>query len=268
MAIIGIEQDELKRGRFSRLMELLECSRAEAIGILALFRHETQQAKASEASLTRLIGYAPGNAKKSHDTVMALIRCGYIEPVAGEVHRVIGNAKAIERLERLRARASKAGSASVAKRKKPRTKAKAEPAQQGLANVTSLTPSPAPSRGPAARDAHQEACHQTWLAYARAYEARTCTPPLRTAKVSSILGNVVRALGQQRAPEVVRFYVERIDDPWIMQNCWPLEVFLRRIQAYATMHQRGAPITASRAQNYAQASSYAQRQKEILSAKR
>lgn len=268
MAMVGIENAELQRGRFARLAETLEVSRAEALGILALFRYETQAASIVRANLSDLYAYAPGNLRRAQASVDALLRCGYIEKeasAAGFVYTILGNARAIERLRMLRERASKAGLASGSRRKKPPAKAKrqakksAAPPEAAL-DAAETKPQPLPT------DAHQQACHDTWLAYARAYEQKTCTLPLRNAKAMRHIADAVRAVGQTRAPDVVRFYVEKIDDPFVAANCWPLDLFIRRIQAYATMQQRGMPITQARAQSFSQASSYAQRQKEILNA--
>lgn len=56
---------------------------------------------------------------------------------------------------------------------------------------------------------------QAWKSYSDAYKARYGIEPMRSAKINGQLSHIVKAVGKDLAPEVVRYYVKDFQDPWV-----------------------------------------------------
>ena len=114
--------------------------------------------------------------------------------------------------------------------------------KQGL-NITAAplappTVSAKPTKGAklvtAEESALQEACRTTWSAYSSAYEVRYGAAPLRNVQASSKLKQFVLRIGHQDSPDVARFFVERISDPFVLRSYHGVGLLLQNAEAYHT----------------------------------
>lgn len=96
--------------------------------------------------------------------------------------------------------------------------------------------------------AHQFACRETWNAYCDAYNIRYGAKPIRNQQVNSQVRALVLRLGQLEAPGVARFYVERVNDRYILQNFHPMGLLLKSCEGYRTQWATNRTITATQAQ--------------------
>lgn len=106
-------------------------------------------------------------------------------------------------------------------------------------------PPPAAPRTKAEIKAEQEAelqaaCKATWAAYRQAYAQRYGVPPVRNEKVSSQMKEFVRRIGRGEAPEVAAWYVQAINEAWVVKACHDVGSLLSRAEAYRTRAERPA----------------------------
>lgn len=80
----------------------------------------------------------------------------------------------------------------------------------------------------------QKACATTWSAYSSAYELRYGAPPLRNVQASSKLKQFVLRIGHQESPDVARFFVDRISDPFVLRSYHGVGLLLQNAEAYHT----------------------------------
>lgn len=96
--------------------------------------------------------------------------------------------------------------------------------------------------------AHQTACRETWGAYRDAYSQRYGAAPVRNAKMSSQIKQFVIRIGQQDAPGVARFFVERVNDRFVLQSFHAVGLLLTNAEGYRTQWATNRTITATQAQ--------------------
>ena len=100
---------------------------------------------------------------------------------------------------------------------------------------------------PPADPALQDACRQTWDAYAAAYGEKYGTPPLRNAKVNTAIKSFVQRIGYDEAPAVATFFVQRVDDSMVLRGMHDTGALLKGAEAYRTQWATGKlPATAPR----------------------
>lgn len=106
--------------------------------------------------------------------------------------------------------------------------------------------------GPAQADADatalQAACRETWTAYADAYAARYGIAPVRNAPVNAKVKQFVQRIGYDEAPGVARFYVERVNERFVVGKCHEVGLLLAGAEGYRTQWATGQAMTATRAQ--------------------
>lgn len=73
--------------------------------------------------------------------------------------------------------------------------------------LPAVADAPAPRAKPVVDTALQAACHETWRAYGAAYVERYGVPPIRNAKVSSQVRQLVQRLGHEESPLVAAWFV-------------------------------------------------------------
>lgn len=121
-------------------------------------------------------------------------------------------------------------------------------AQPGTGLVVSSKPkTPAQEMTPE-ETAHQAACRETWGAYRDAYTQRYGAAPVRNAKMSSQIKQLVIRIGQQDAPGVARFFVERVNDRFVLQSFHAVGLLLTNAEGYRTQWATNRTITATQAQ--------------------
>ncbi len=96
--------------------------------------------------------------------------------------------------------------------------------------------------------AHQAACRKTWVAYCDAYLQRYRIAPVRNAKMSTQVKQLVIRIGQEDAPAVARFYVERVNERFVVQGFHPLGLLLKNAEGYYTQWATNRTITSTQAQ--------------------
>lgn len=93
----------------------------------------------------------------------------------------------------------------------------------------------------------QAACKAAWAAYRMAYATRYGVPPVRNEKVSSQMKDFVRRIGRSEAAEVAAWYVQSINEAWVVKACHDVGSLLSRAEAYRTQWATGRTVTATEA---------------------
>ena len=93
------------------------------------------------------------------------------------------------------------------------------------------------------KEAFAALCRQTWESYADAYFARYETEAVRNAKGNTTVVNLVKRLGAE-APEVARFFVERVSEAFVVRRCHGIGDLLAQCEAYRTQWASGMAVTA------------------------
>ena len=93
------------------------------------------------------------------------------------------------------------------------------------------------------KEAFAALCRQTWDLYADAYFARYETEAVRNAKGNTTVVNLVKRLGAE-APEVARFFVERVSEAFVVRRCHGIGDLLAQCEAYRTQWASGMAVTA------------------------
>lgn len=257
MANLTMPGKEFRSRRFLQFMAHsgLECR--QALGALLLFWDSTRAAGIATCGIMTAVVYLEGTREERGQVFDAMYHAGYITdvPDAPGMVRIEGNETALAYLESRRARARNGAAAAKKKRasKQPRPKAATALAPRAAKPVPIDNPSP-----------FQQACRATWLAYAQAYEQKTCQLPIRNAKLNAQIQQIVKRLGYDDAPRVLRFYVEQVTDRIVIESLWPLDLFLRRAESYATQLKMGRVINSAEAKALSETAAYHARQRAIL----
>lgn len=91
-------------------------------------------------------------------------------------------------------------------------------------------------------EAFKELCRNTWEAYAAGYEARYNTLPVRNEKTNRNIVDLVKRLGGE-APEVTRFFVERVNEAFVVKRCHAIGDLLVQCEAFRTQWAAGIAMT-------------------------
>lgn len=94
--------------------------------------------------------------------------------------------------------------------------------------------------------AFQAKCRAAWHSFKAAYLNRYRIAPVRDAKVSSQVKQLVKRLGEEAAP-VAEFYVLSVNDAMIVKNCHDFGYLLKGAMAYRTQWATGRAITSGQA---------------------
>lgn len=89
---------------------------------------------------------------------------------------------------------------------------------------------------------------RTWLAYATAFNAKYRQWPIYNATVGGQMAKVVERIGQDIAPITVRYYVEAVTHPAIVDTCHPISSLLRHCESYVVKAQAQEKQRARRAE--------------------
>lgn len=250
MANLTLKHTELYSRRFGRYVEQTQLGRAAALGKLLFFWDATRSAQIVRADRDTLVGHIDGELAQQQRVFEALLSAGYLQADSGGFV-IWDNARALAFTQQRRASAHKGG---ISRRDKLAAKPKARPRRAKAAPA----PAPAPARTPLA-----QACHDTWLSYAQAYEQRTTRPPLRNQKVNSQIKQLVQRVGFDIAPQLVRFYVLRVTDAYYVKNFWPLGPLLAQAEGFVTQFELGGTVSTADVQQASATSDYHKRQQRL-----
>lgn len=114
-----------------------------------------------------------------------------------------------------------------------------------LPAVADATP---PPKAPRAETALQVACRETWGAYCQAYAARYGAAPVRAAKQSSQVKQIVQALGAEEAPQVAAWFVEH-PAQWYVTKGHDIGLLLSDLTKLRTEWATGRVVTSTAARH-------------------
>ena len=93
----------------------------------------------------------------------------------------------------------------------------------------------------------QLACRATWQAYRAAYVERYKTAPIRNAPTSSKIKAFVQRIGHEESPLVAAFYVEKVNEQFVLRKTHDVGTLLANAEGYRTQWATNSAITDSRA---------------------
>jgi len=93
----------------------------------------------------------------------------------------------------------------------------------------------------------QAASRATWHAYRDAYVARYGVPPVRNLIMSAKIKQFVQRVGQQEAPAIAKFFVERVNERFVVQAFHDVGLLLQRAEGYRTQWATGVTMTGTKA---------------------
>ena len=215
--------------RFEALRRSLGWTQAETLGTLALFWHGTREAGLVTAEVQALRSYLTVDHDSAERVLDAMRQTGYLVPCGrGAEVTIAGNEKPVELARKRRKWGFMGGPKERHEKKEPEKK-----------QAVARKPPPEKEEKEAQRLANR-AC---WDAYVASYEARYGVPPLRDAKVNTMVMQFVKRIGQERAPSVIRFFVEH-DDRDYMRSKHALNCALRDAEALHTQWMLGQATTS------------------------
>jgi len=94
--------------------------------------------------------------------------------------------------------------------------------------------------------AQKEVCRQTWSAYCEAYQERYRIEPVRNETTNSQVVLLVKRIGKE-APNIARFYVQRVSEQFVVGKCHPLGLLLNSAEGYHTQWATNQAMTGTRA---------------------
>jgi hypothetical protein len=90
-------------------------------------------------------------------------------------------------------------------------------------------------------------CRDTWAAYASAYQGRYGTLPVRNEKTNKNVQDIVKRVGKE-APNVATYFVQNINDAFVVRRCHAIGDLLAQCEAYRTQWAVGISMTNASAQ--------------------
>lgn len=90
-------------------------------------------------------------------------------------------------------------------------------------------------------------CRETWEAYASAYQNRYGTLPVRNEKTNKNVQDIVKRVGKE-APHVATYFVQSINDSFVVRRCHAIGDLLAQCEAYRTQWAVGLSMTSTSAQ--------------------
>lgn len=90
--------------------------------------------------------------------------------------------------------------------------------------------------------AFQGKCRETWKAYGEAYNHRYGIPPVRNAKINTLVKNLVQRLGAD-APAVAAFYVQCVNEAFVVRKSHDLGTLVASAESYRTQWATGRTMT-------------------------
>lgn len=94
-------------------------------------------------------------------------------------------------------------------------------------------------KGPAEETELQAACRKTWKAYADAYAARYGAAPVRNVAVNAKVKQFVKRIGGDESPAVAAFFLQSVNDAFVVRGCHSVGALLQGAEAYRTQWATG-----------------------------
>jgi len=93
----------------------------------------------------------------------------------------------------------------------------------------------------------QQGCKDAWAAYSQAYKNRYAVAPVRNAAVNAKVKQFVKRIGKDEAPGVCRFYIEAVNDAFIVKQMHDFGLLLKGCEGYRTQWITGKAVTGESA---------------------
>jgi hypothetical protein len=125
-----------------------------------------------------------------------------------------------------------------------------DPPKEPLQPALPFAPAVVPAEKPVVeKDTElQAACLATWKAYAEAYATRYGAAPVRNAAVNTKVKQFVQRLGHDEAPSVAAWFVQHVNDAFVVRSCHSVGALLQGAEAYRTQWATGRTAMPSPAE--------------------
>jgi len=112
--------------------------------------------------------------------------------------------------------------------------------------ATDISTKVEPTKKPKLTPEETEANKATWTAYATAYKNRYGVEPLRNAQVNGIISKFVKAVSQEDAPSIARFFIN-ISNQYYVLKLHDIKIMLADAGAIRTQWLTNRTVTTSQA---------------------
>lgn len=267
LARVNVETAAIAETRFFEFATEMGFQRHEAIGLLVLLWHDSQERLFIEGSRQEILSFIPLQKDKKENCFDALVKCQYLT-AKDDRYEINGNRRHVNSLMALKKLKSKAGTASGIARRKQQDRTEREQ----VLNRTEQT-STEPSRNAMQHNSNQDSTIQNttiqnnskqsktnntlktgsaqaaspkrdttgksaplWQAYKEEYVKKwKDEPPPPDATIYSQLCVLLRNLGEKKAIEVIRYYF-KMSDSYYIQNFHPIPLLVKqRHKIYSSM---------------------------------
>ena len=142
------------------------------------------------------------------------------------------------------------------------------PHQQAGAPTTFelVVPEQSPAKAKAAKPLdpdEQQGCKDAWAAYSQAYQNRYAVAPVRNAAVNAKVKQLVKRIGKDEAPGVCRFYVESVNDAFVVKKMHDMGLLLQGCEGYRTQWITGKAVTGESAKRVEKTQDFSDKMDEI-----
>lgn len=221
MADVTINEVAFGEARLVKLARVMNSSFAEALGILALVWHESQELKRTNATKEEILEWCRIDGERGEHVLRSLVESRYLVPDSEGKYEIRGNSR--------------------------RLSAETGPVHEGAGGVAlQLTPpEPVPNRTKKKKEPPKS--NAAWAAYASAYEARYGYPPLRCQQANTDLCRLIDKVGAEAAPEIARFYLSH-NSKFYVEKLHPTWLLARDAPALHTQWRANQQMLSSKAQ--------------------
>lgn len=262
MARTNIEEEAHRR--VAKLAGLMSCSDREALGTVGYLWTDSQDILATHGAREQVLEWAHLfnlSDEKSNEWISALEKSRFISCTESGQYKIHGNEIQIESRVKFTARATKGGNAlkkkwNAKKRLKAGLKQALSTHQAGDKDASSSPMQCNSMQGnakqsnalglPPAKTPDPELNSLIWSSYAKAYESRYKTKPVRNAKVNGQVAQLAKRLGSE-APLVAEFYVGHSKSFYI-GKVHEFGLLLSDAEALRTQWATGQKVTQRQAQ--------------------
>ena len=109
----------------------------------------------------------------------------------------------------------------------------------------------------------QQGCKDAWAAYSQAYKNRYAVAPVRNAAVNAKVKQFVKRIGKDEAPGVCRFYIEAVNDAFIVKQMHDFGLLLKGCEGYRTQWITGKAVTGESAKRVEKTQDFSDKMDEI-----
>jgi len=109
----------------------------------------------------------------------------------------------------------------------------------------------------------QQGCKDAWAAYSQAYQNRYAVAPVRNAAVNAKVKQLVKRIGKDEAPGVCRFYVDSVNDAFVVKKMHDMGLLLQGCEGYRTQWITGKAVTGESAKRVEKTQDFSDKMDEI-----